>query len=249
MALIQRGSLDMFSARIPAAGLLGRKAMDAMRTFSVIKEAARAIQPAMVEFDPSSGPRGLALKSLRLTLGFDGILEEVFGEDSQVYLLAWSWDLSGAKIVYYPGEIGSIQDCMIPLRSAQVRGVQGGGLLLFPVRPIIAGLATRIMIWESVRTRHDFGVAMSSVAHTFKTSKLNALLSMIASGASVTMAMVSLVKDAASELSEAVGKVVEANSHDYVDFYEGYYPVSDEWMAGEETHVGHASEIVLSRLV
>lgn len=60
---------------------------------------------------------------------------------------------------------------------------------------------------------------------------------------------VSLIKDAAIELSDAVGRILQANSDDYVDFYEGYYPVTEEWTSGNEQHQGFASELLLTRLI
>lgn len=249
MAIIQRGSLDTFSAKIPASASGGRKALDSIRTISVLSEATRDIQSMGLEFDSSTEPRGLALKSLMLTEGFEGLLQKLFSKTNEVYFLAWSWDLSGTPIVEYPGASATTQSCMIPLRVGQVREFMGAGVALFPARKVTAGLATRIMIWESDEGVRDFGKAMSEVANTLKASKLNNLLSLLSSGVNVTMATVNLVKDAAIELASAVGIVLQANSDDYVDFYEGYYPVSEKWTAGEEKHLGHASEIVLSRFV
>ena len=53
---------------------------------------------------------------------------------------------------------------------------------------------------------------------------------------------------AACELEKAMGAILKANSDDYIDFYEGYYPVSDLWPSGDEKHTGCHSEITLTRL-
>jgi hypothetical protein len=90
---------------------------------------------------------------------------------------------------------------------------------------------------------------MSEVANTIKASKLNNLLSLISKGIGATPAIVDLVKDAGIELADAIGKILQANSDDYVDFYEGYYAASEPWTSGDETHQGIASEISLTRLV
>jgi hypothetical protein len=53
---------------------------------------------------------------------------------------------------------------------------------------------------------------------------------------------------AAAELSELVGVSFKANSDDYVDFYEAYYPAEESWTAGEESRSAYASDAVLSRI-
>jgi hypothetical protein len=248
MALIQRGSFDSFSAMVVASERAKRPALAGLRTFRGIREATRAVQPAPIEFEVSTTPRGLALKSLKLTQGFEGILDDLFNPTNEIYFLAWAWDLSGAPVVDYPGATGSPDRCIIPLQVGQVRQFLGAGIALFPARKVTAGLALRIMIWESDRGARDFGKTLSEVANTIKASKLNNLLSLVSLATGATTATIALIKDAAIELAYALGKILQANSDDYVDFYEGYYPAADPWTAGEEVHQGNASEIALTRL-
>lgn len=125
----------------------------------------------------------------------------------------------------------------------------GAGIVLHPARPVSAGLAVRIQIWESDKGVRDFGKVLADVGSAVKDSELSALLSPILSGAGVTTTTIDAVKKAAAELAEIIGGILQANSNDYVDFYEGYYPVKDAWEGGNETHRGAASEIVLTRLV
>jgi len=248
MALIQKGSFDSFSAMIVASERAKRPALAGLRTLRDIREATRPVQPAPIEFEVSSTPRGLALKSLKLTQGFEGILDDLFNPTNEVYFLAWAWDLSGAPVVDYPGATGSPDRCIIPLQVGQVREFLGAGIALFPARKVTAGLALRIMIWESDQGARDFGKTLSEVANTIKASKLNNLLSLISLATGVTTATIALIKDAAIELAYALGKILQANSDDYVDFYEGYYPAAEPWTGGEEVHQGNASEIALTRL-
>jgi hypothetical protein len=57
-----------------------------------------------------------------------------------------------------------------------------------------------------------------------------------------------LCEQASLELAKVVGTILEASSDDYVDFYEGYFPVSDPWTPHEQTWSGGSSQIVLSRM-
>jgi len=248
MALIQRGSLDNFSAKVAASRRATRPALGALRTLGALAEATRAVQPTPLEFDVSTSPRGLALKSLKLTQGFEGFLQDLLDPTNEVYFLAWSWDLSGQPAVQYPGANPSAESCIIPLKVGQVREFLGAGIALFPARQITAGLALRIMIWESDQGARDFGKALSGVAEAVKGSKLNNLFSLISLAGGATTATVALIKDAAVELADVIGKVLQTMSDDYVDFYEGYYPAAEPWTGGDEAHQGNASEITLTRL-
>jgi len=249
MAIIQHGSFETFSVKITATSRAAHPALNALRTIADVREATRAVQPVSLAFDVSSGPRGLALKSLKLTRGFEGFLQNIFNKKNELYFLAWSWDLSGKPVVEYPGSVANASTCIIPLRVGQLREFLGAGIALFPARIVTGGLSTRIMLWESEQGARDFGKAMSEVANTIKASKLNNLLSLISLATGATAATVSLVKDAVIELADAIGMILKANSDDYVDFYEGYYPAAEPWTSGDETYQGIASEISLTRFV
>jgi len=248
MALIKYGSFGIFSAKIASVQRATRPYLELFRTVSDIREATRAIQPAQLELDVSSGARGLALKSLKLTLGFEGFMQNFLNPTNEVYFLAWSWDLSGAPIFEYPGINSTPQQCIIPMKPGFTREFLGSGALLFPARRITGGLAVRIMIWESDQGMRAFGNVLTEVSHTIKTSKLHNLLTMISLGAGITTTTISLVKEASVELANCIGKILQANSDDFVDFFEGYYPAADGWLPGEETYRGNACEITLARL-
>ena len=248
MALIQHGSFGNFSAAATASARAGRAAIGPLRTFSMLGEATRDVQPVPIEFHASDTPRGLALKSIKLTQGFEGFLEGVFHLTNEVYFVSWAWDFSGNPPVEYPGLGAAPQSCIIQLKVGQVREFLGSGIVLFPARTLTAGLAVRIMLWESDQGARDFGKAMTEVANTVKTSGLTNLLSLIAMATGVTGITITAAAAAAGELAKAIGSILQANSDDYVDFYEGFYAAADPWAAGNEAHHGHASEITLTRL-
>ncbi len=249
MALIQHGSFDNFSAAATAKALEAQAAIGGLRTFSMLREAARDVQPVPIEFKTSATPRGLALKSIKLMQGFEGFLQRLFNPTNEVYFLCWAWDFSGNPPVEYPGLGAAPQSCLIPMKVGQLREFLGAGIALFPARTITAGLAIRIMLWESDQSTRDFGKAMIELSNTVKTSELTNVLSLIAMATGVTGATITAVATAAGELTKSIGAILRANSDDYVDFYEGYYPASDLWSAGDETYQGCASEITLTRLI
>lgn len=200
-------------------------------------------------FPQSTTPRGLALKALKLSQGFEGFLQHIFNPINKVYFLCLAWDLSGAPVVQYPGTETPGESCLIPIKVGNVREFLGAGVLLFPARIITAGLAVRIQLWESDQDPRKFGKTMEEVASAITNSKLTNLLSMISFGAGAPGATVELIKNASLKLMTLIGKILQANSDDYVDFYEGYFPATGGWTAGTEHYSGQASEIQLTRLV
>ena len=248
MAIIRAGSLDDFSAVVTARERAVLPVLCGLDRFSVLRETTRSVQPVPIEFERSDSRRGLALKSLKLTEGFEGFLQGLLNPTNEVYFLSWAWDLSGKPIVQYPGAGATAQDCIIPLGVGKVRELLGAGIVLFPARTITAGLAVRIQLWESDQGARDFGKAMSEVANTIKASDLSNLLELTSMATGVTGTTIALIAEASLELAKAIGKILQANSDDYVDFYEGYFPAADEWSKGHETYQGYASEITLTRL-
>jgi len=247
MAIITTGSLAEFSIRPTDRAYESVAAADQVDNFGLLAEVARDVPADVFEFEVSSLGRGLALARLRLDKGFQSFLARLFHRTSDVYFLAWCWDLSGKPTSLYPGVAADPSSALIPMRGGDVREFMGAGALLFPARPVTAGLAVRIQIWESAKGTRDFGTTLSSVADVIQKSKLNSLLTLIAGAAGVATATVALVEQASLELAKVVGDVLEASSDDYVDFYEGYFPAAFPWTAGEVVYSGRASEITLKQ--
>lgn len=248
MAIIRHGSLYNLSVAVASEDREARSSLADLNTISLVLEATRAVQPVPVEFLISDSSRGLALKSVKLTRGFEGILGNLFNKDNEVYFVSWAWDFSGNSPVQHPGPNATPEECVIPLGVGEVREFLGAGVVLFPARKVTAGIAIRIMLWESDKKARNFGKAMTEVTSAIKTSELTNLLSLAAAGTGVAGATMTVVAGAAGELAKTIGAILQANSDDYVDFYEGYYPAADSWGVGDETHQGHSSEITLTRL-
>ncbi|MGK3988617.1 hypothetical protein WME99_36575 [Sorangium sp. So ce136] len=246
MSIIHEGSFGAFSATV--APHLQRPAFDSLTQLDHVVEATRAIQPVPLQLRTSKERRGLALKALELHGGFEGILGDLFDEKNEIYFVSWAWDLSGEKPYLYPGDGTSPGEFRLKMTAGSARRLLGAGALLFPPRRVTAGLAARIMLWESDSDVKRLGDTINTVSSAIATSKLSNLLQMIALGTGVSGATVALVAQAAAELAAAIGTVLQANSDDFVDFYEGYYPAEQPWRAGEERHEGASSAITLTRI-
>ncbi|PXX06374.1 hypothetical protein [Mycolicibacterium moriokaense] len=247
MAIITSGSLADFSITPTDGAYKSMAAADEIDSFGVLAEVTRDAPADLFKFDVSAESRGLGLASLRLEKGFQNFLARLFNKTSDIYFLAWCWDMSGAPATVYPDAAAAPTSVLIPMEAGQVRQFMGAGVLLFPARPVTAGLAVRIQIWESAQGTRDFGKTLSAVADVIQKSKLNSLLTMIGMVTGVATATVALVEQAALELGKAVGDVLQASSDDYVDFYEGYFPAAEAWNHGDVAYPGRASEINLNR--
>lgn len=247
MAIITRGSLADFSIEPTKGASTSVAAADVVDNFGVLAEVTRDAPADVFQFEVSPEPRGLALARLRLDTGFQSFLARLFHKTSDVYFLAWCWDLSGAPASVYPGVSANPTSVLIPMRGGDVREFMGEGALLFPRRRVTAGLAVRIQIWESAEGIRNFGQTLSSVADVIQKSDLNSLLTVVGAAMGVATASVVLIEQAALELGKAVGDVLKETSDDYVDFYEGYFPSASAWPHSEIAYPGHASEIALKQ--
>jgi len=250
MALITVGSMGDFSV-VPLAR--AKKALANARrvdSFSVLAEVARETPANAFDFAVSAEPRGLALQSLQLKREFQNFLARLFKKTSKIFFLAWAWDMTSLSA--YPGDKADPRSCLIPLKGGDLREFIGAGAVLFPPRQITAGLALRIQIWESSAGMKHFGEKMEKVTAAIQESKLNTALVGLAAGAGVATGgaagAIALVEPAALELAKRIGGILKEAKDDAVDYFEGYFPASDPWAKGRETHQGNGSKIVLNRL-
>jgi hypothetical protein len=247
VALITIGSLAQFSVEPTERAAAALPRADEVDNFGVLAEVTREAPAEVFRLAVSPEPRGLAVASLRLEKGFQNFLARVLHKTSDVYFLTWCWDMSGGPASLYPGSVADPAGALIPMKGGELREFIGAGAVLFPARPVTAGLAMRMQIWESAQGVRQFGQTMSAVAQTIQQSRLNSLLTLVATATGVATTTIALVEQAALELGRVIGDILKASSDDYVDFYEGYFPASQPWTDGQMAYKGHASEIVLNK--
>ncbi|HHE32817.1 MAG TPA: hypothetical protein ENL07_09415 [Chlorobaculum parvum] len=246
MALIQTGAIDRFAVTAKKQAIESFTPLKGISTFSELSELSRTSTPKSFEYTQSPEPRGLALKNIKLTEGFNGFLGNVFSSKNNVYFVAWAWDLSGEPICQYPGADADPNSVIIPMRVGKVREFIGEGINLFPKRTITGGMAIRIQLWESDEETRKFGKAMTETAEAINNSSLSSLISAIAL-AGPSAGALTLIKNATVKLGNDIGTILKSNGDDYVDFFEGYYPSDKVWTAEHEAHSGNSSVITLAK--
>lgn len=245
MSVIENGNLGEFDAKFAFEGKSDVK-MEGINNLKLLKQATRGVQESEIQFEVSREKRGVGLKSIMLKKGFEGFIQNLFNTKNEVYFIAWAWDLSGQPIQLYPASVHDFGKLLIPMKAGIARSFIGEGINLFPARRVTGGLSLRIQLWESDQDVRDLGKTIKEVNNIIRTSKLTNLLSMLASVALVQVATILMIKEASQELADLVGSILKANSDDYVDLFEGYYPASQKWPTTEITYQGYASEIQLA---
>jgi hypothetical protein len=247
MALIKVGSINNFAVGANETAKKDRPFLEGINTFSALNEISRDVSSDSFEFITSQDARGVGLKSIKLTAGFEGFLQNFLGSTNDIYFIAWAWDLSGQPINQYPGAGVNHQNVIIPMKVGSVREFIGQGINLFPKRQVKGGIAIRIQLWECDEKVRSFGKAMTETADAIEKSKLNNLLSLISLTTGVAGATITLIKEASIELAKVIGIILQTNGDDYVDFYEGYYASDQIWTSGNETYHGNSSVLTLDK--
>lgn len=243
-----KARLTDFSVRPTRESELQFEAVRGLSTIGEFRQVTRAAQPAKQVFETSSDHRGLAVRSITLKEDSRSFLAKFFDPTASIYYLAWCWDMSGQPVSVYPGLDATAADASFSLREGESKRFMGAGSLLFPQRRISAGLAVRLMVWESDKTYRQFGETLKTICDEIKGSNLNSLLKLLATTTGVPGATLALIESASLELGSLIGTVLKSNSDDFLDLYEGYFPVSYDWPAGEFTESDKYTEMVFTRI-
>lgn len=246
MAIIKEGSIRHFSVEAPEVLKKQMPHLRMVKRFSLLEQVSSKVSDEEFDYLVSKEERGIGLKAIKLTKGFEGLLENLFKKQNDVYFLAWCWDLSGKPIHIYPGTADEIGKLIIPMAKNDVREFIGQGINLFPKRKVKGGIAVRIQIWESDHKARENGRILEEVTNEINQSELNNLLTLTLAGG-VSAGMIPAITTAAFALSQIIAKILKANSDDYVDFFEGYYAAEQPWIIGDDMIHGTNSEIVLNK--
>lgn len=246
MALIKVGSIGNFAVTPIEELSKERPFVKGIKTISDLKEISRGIPSDTFKYLTSQDKRGITLKKIKLLEGFEGFLQKYLNPTNEIYFLAWTWDLSGQPVNFYPGTISKPEDVIIPIKVGKERMFVGSGINLFPKNEVTGGICVRIQVWESDQKARDFGQVISEMADTISKSKLNSLLSLLSLATGVPAITVNMIKEASIELAKILGYIMTSNDNDYVDLFEGYFPSDLDWIVEEKTYCGQSSEITLN---
>jgi len=239
MPLLSRGSFDQFEAVAggPTADEFG---LTSPQPLSVLREVTRALQPVPLKFTSSARMHRVTLSQLRLCAGARVMLRRIVDPQASLHVLCWSWDLSARPVLVGPAPDADAATWTVPLRGAE-RRLDEGDLELVPPRKVAGGQVLRVILWQSDRGAAP-GEVTDEVRAAIRHSRLATALAGLAS-AEVTVMSAVAVREAAGELGREIAPVLRALCSDYVDFFEGFYPVTG---STDADHVcGFQSELSL----
>lgn len=241
MPLISRGSLDHFTA-VAKDSAAHDEGLTGPHRFCVFREVTRALQPVPVEFCRSDTPRQLQLTDARLDPGSRVMLRHVADADRPVYVLGWWWDFAGGGPVVVPSEIDS-SNWALSLETGGVRHLPKPLVLAEPGREIVAGLVVRVILWQGEPGTDPRRVTAETV-EAMRHSTLAGMLGLLGSTADTSVATVIAVRQAAAALGSEIAPVLRALCTDYIDFFEGFYPATDQ-VRDAEADEGYQSSVTV----
>lgn len=244
MALITEGSIKNFTIEANTESHLKNDASRKLRSFFELEELSADNKNLNYELSVSEEKRGLALKSFKLNKSFEDFISTIFNPSNEIYFIAWSYDLSGEPVHYYPGEGINPQDVVINVKKGKLTDFIGDGINLFPKRQVKGGIAVRLFIWESDQKSRDLGETLVNISNAISESELNNVLSLVSLVTGVT---INLIEKAALELTKVIGTILKMDKNDYVDLFEGYYAADTEWKKGLDSYSRESSEITLNK--
>jgi hypothetical protein len=230
--LISSGAYDQFSATAngPAAVEYG---LDTVQPFAVLREVTRPLQPVPLNFAVTSTPVGLDLADVHLSRQCRVMMRRITDPGLPLHVLAWWWDLGGGG----PHVVGARDGAGEERWSLEVdaKGTRSSiaDLQLVPPRELVGGVALRVILWQTTPVIPAAQVT-EEVEEAMRHTKLTGVLDLLRGLSGTSMHTVSLVREAAAALGGEIAPVLRGLCTDYLDFYEGLYPVAaltqDEWV-------------------
>ncbi|MFD7919442.1 hypothetical protein ACFV3R_09475 [Streptomyces sp. NPDC059740] len=241
MPLLSRGAFEHFEAT-PSGPAADEYGLTGKQPFTVLREVTRGLQPVPLTFAVSAEQRGIELTRLVLTGGSRVMLRRVADASTPLHVLCWSWDLSGEPPLVHPAPEDDLTRWQVPL-SGEERRLDKAPLQLVPPRRVVGCQSVRVILWQSDRGA-DPAAVTDDVREALRHSRLASTLATLSPDARGTMMTAVGVREAAGELGREIAPVLRALCTDYVDFFEGFYPVVDDAVRADR-FAGFHSELSL----
>jgi len=228
-ALIKHGSIEDISVEpVESMSAIRRERFGDIKSFGILEHVAPLVSFSEYQYPTSSGPRGLALKRLRLNRQAQKFFKRQFNLKSNIYVLSWAWDLSGEAVFVYPTIIPGATPALVRMKGDGTQTFLGSGELLFPARPVVGGLQLRLQVWQSAKGLRTFGKAMHDVATKIDQSELNQYLRPLSMAIPHTL-MAKAAEELAVKLVAVIGEALSRYGDEMVNLFAGYYPARELW--------------------
>lgn len=181
------------------------------------------------EFEVSSAPRGLALKSFTLTKGHEGWFGRLLNRPDELVIAATSFDLSGGDPFVFPAKIEDVQQYYSAKRGETITWTLGDGFPVFVPRQIVGGVVVGIQVAESdaelVKIAEALVAASDAVKSDGKIADILKAISMPGKFAADQLL------GALTEVSKVLGTVIKKYEEDLdpVGLAAAQFSATDSW--------------------
>lgn len=186
-----------------------------------------------LSFAVTAAPVGLGLADVHLTRQCRVMMRRIADPELPLHVLAWWWDLGGGVPQVVGARDGSEEQRWSLKVDANGTRSSVADLQLVPPRELVGGVALRVILWQTTPAVAAAKVT-EEVEEAMRHTKLNGVLDLLRGLSGTSMHTVSLVREAAAALGGEIAPVLRGLCTDYLDFYEGLYPVAaltqDEWL-------------------
>jgi hypothetical protein len=177
--------------------------------------------------EKSDGPRGLALRSLTVTRGWEG-LWGLLNRRKKIYFLTVALDLSGAApVVMPPKEVpdGAVLEVE---QGETIHFTLGDGAPIFAPRVISGGLIVYILIAEADRGIRHVGQVLEQIHSDLSKDKtISEVIKKLVADPGKAAADIAL--SAITAALQPIATILKANQDDYVALFQGCFEARGPW--------------------
>lgn len=192
----------------------------------------------------SSIPRGLSLKSLKVTSKWDWFWR-LLNRSQQIYFISVVMDLSGSEpTILPPKEVPTDAVYRVPHGEA-IEFTLGDGAPLFPPRTITGGLITYLIVSEADKGIRHIGETMTKIHDDLKEVSLaEKFINLLANP---TATIVDEAMAIAFSAIQPIASILKSNDDDCIGLFSGYYRAKGPW-ADKLRSTRNGTSIVLGEL-
>lgn len=193
----------------------------------------------------SERPRGLALKSIKVSRSWDRVWR-LFNGTSEIYFLSVAFDLSGKDPIVFPPKEVKEHDLYEVKKGETISFDLGDGAPVFPPRVIESGLVTYIAVAEADKGIRHVGEVMEKVHENLDKdgSLLDAVKKFVTDPAK---SVVDEVLEAASAALAPIGTILKNNGDESAGMFQGIYSATESW-AGKLVDTKQGTTLTLVEL-
>jgi len=189
----------------------------------------RSVAAPRLTYPRSAKPRGLALRSLRVTENWDGVWGWLRDNRQQIYFTTVAVDLSGQPPTIHPPEevpADAVHDVEV---GDEIEFTFGRGAPLFGPRTVVGGLAVFVMVCESDGGVREIGTTLAQVHEDLSSDDGSFMTTIMKFVTDPAGTLADEVLDGLTAALQPVATILKSGKDDYIGTLKGIYPADSSW--------------------